>query len=159
MGVFALQLFRNFQRNLFLFLIPFEAIGLALFVSWVVTLTAPFRAEKRIVGRDGLAARVSVLGLGRTKRVGADEVGRIELRNDPRGRLASNNVSQGQDNDTPYWLRFVGRDGLDLLVIASLTEGEARWIGGATCDTLQDSLPMDVTPPVPAALWDPELDG
>jgi hypothetical protein len=103
-------------------------------------------------------------GLGGTQRIEAKSVGRVELRKNasiPRELLWRS--YQEQDGDAPYSLGLVGREGQDLLVIAALTEGEARWIGGQLCELLRGSLPKpgetSVLPSrAPNPLWDCELD-
>jgi hypothetical protein len=169
-GVFVIQLLTEFQWFLFFFLIPFEAVGLALVARWLAALLAPSRVERWVIGPGEVTGRCSVLGVGRTRRVEATEVGRVELRKNARGRRWFVPDEEGEwfvpdeEGDTPYSLGFVGRDGRDLLVIGDLTEGEARWVGGVACDVLKGSLPKDGQPTPPLhggrdTLWDREIDG
>jgi hypothetical protein len=156
-GVFVLQLLKEFQWFLFVFLIPFEVIGFSMFLGWLAVLTAPSRVERWTVSPGEISVRFSVLGLGRTRRYESDRLGRIELR-----RIGGNTKAgpgwQGHEGDTPYSLGLVGREGQDLLVIGGLTEGEARWMGGEWCRLLQDRLPKGMPLPVSSDLWDWELD-
>jgi hypothetical protein len=160
-GVFVLQLLKNFQWFLFFFLIPFEAVGLALVAGWLAALLAPFRAERWVIGPGELMSRFSVLGMGRTRRVEAAEVGRVELRKNACGLRWHARDAEG---NTPYSLGFVSRDGRDLLAIDDLTEGEARWVGGVACEVLKGCLAKDGQPAPPPhdgrdTLWDREIDG
>jgi hypothetical protein len=160
-GVFVMQLLKEFQWFPFLFLLPFEAVGVALIVAWLGVLLAPFRAERWSVSPAGVAARSSVLGVGRSSQFEPADLGRVELRKYARGRKGA---APDEEGDTPYSLGLVGRDGRDLLVVDGLTEGEARWVGGVLVDTLKGSLPKDGGPAPPprdtsASLWDREIDG
>jgi hypothetical protein len=150
-GVFLLQVFKESQWLPFLFLIPFEVIGLCLCLAWLAVLTAPFRVETWSASPGEIITRFSVLGVGRTRRYQTDRLGRIELR-----RLPGDPRPQAE---TPYSLGLVDREGNDLLVIAGLTEGEARWLGGELRGVLKGSLPREPSVQESAGLWDREIDG
>ncbi len=135
LGVFLMMLLKKFEWFLFFFLIPFEAVGLALLTAWLATLLAPFCVERWVIGSGEAATRFSFLGLGWTRRFEAKDLGRIELRKGALGR--------GEEIDAPCSLGFVSREGRDLLVADGLSEGEARWMGGVACNALKGWLPKD----------------
>lgn len=162
-AVFVLELLEQFQWSLCLFLIPFEVIGLGIFLSWWAVLLAPFRVERWSIGPGEMSTRHSILGMGFGRSFDAQELGRIEMRRGANGRRFRL-TPQGEETDTPYSLGFVGRDGRDVLVIDGLTEGEARWMGGAACESLKGWLSKDggATPAHSdevTSLWDREIDG
>ena len=161
-GRFGLLLEHKHSWFLLLFLGSLSVIGL--WVYCVVVLTIPFWVERWAMTPGEITARFSIFfGLGRPQRIEAKSVGRVELRKNARIRkwwLASHQEQQG---DTPYSLAVVGWEGQDLLIIAALTEGEARWMGGQMCQLLKGSLPKagkTSAPPSRASdpLWDRELD-
>ena len=140
-------------------------IGLfaSLALGYFVLLTIPFWVERWAMRPGEITARFSIFpGLGRPQRIEAKSVDRVELRKNAgiRKWLASHQEQQG---DAPYSLGLVGREGQDLLIIAALTEGEARWMGGQMCELFKGSLPIagkTSAPPSRASdpLWDRELD-
>jgi hypothetical protein len=151
-----MRLFERFTWGDFLFLLPFEAIGLVVFAAWVLVLLAPFMVQRWVIGPRDVSGRFSCLGLGRTRRFDVTKIVRVELRWDSPG--------PGKENDTPYSLRFVSGDGREPIAFCGLTEGEARWVGGVVCDLLKGSLPEDRGRSLShrdgdASLWDRELDG
>src|SRR5271166_110726 len=107
---------------------------------------------------------LDLFGLGRPQRIEAKSVGRVELRKNahiPKGLVRRS--YQEEWGDAPYSLGLVGWEGQDLLIIAALTEGEARWMGGQICELLKGALPKagkTSAPPSRASdpLWDRELD-
>ena len=160
-AVFVMQLLKEFQWFLCILLIPFEVIGLGMFLSWWAVLLAPFRVERWSISPGEISTRFSILGMGISRRYDAQELGRIELRKGASG-WNLRQALQGDEADTPYSLGLVGRDGRDRLVIDGLTEGEARWVGGVACDVLKGRLPKDggaATGGEAASLWDREIDG
>jgi hypothetical protein len=156
-GIFVLQLYKEFQWFLFFFLIPFEAIGLGMMAVWFATLTAPFWVETWAIGPVEIVRRFSVFGLGRSCRVEVSDLGRVELRTNARSRKRLLRQGHEDEDDTPFTLGFVGREGGDLLAIDDLTEGEARWVGGRVCELLKGSLPK-AGKSAPGPLWDREFD-
>ena len=132
-GIFVMRLFERFTWGDFLFLLPFEAIGLVFFAVWVLVLLAPFMVQRWVIGPRDASTRFSCLGLGRTQRFDVTKIVRVELRCDSPG--------PGKEDDTPYSLRFVGGDGREPIAFCGFTEGEARWVGGVACDMLEGSLP------------------
>lgn len=160
-GVFALQLCDQFRWFLFLFLIPFAAIGLAIFWGWCLTAIAPFLEETWAIGRGEIIARSLAFGLGTSRRLSTDDVGSLELRKTPASKVKEESPHIPQE-EQPYRLGFIGHDGRDLLVIRGLTLGEARWMGGHTASLLKDALAKGAKRSlregrIPAAPDDPEF--
>jgi hypothetical protein len=84
------------------------------------------------------ARRTTVFGWGRLQRVEAESIARVELRKGARIRTRwVPRVYREQAGDAPYSLGLIGQQGQDLLLIADLTEGEARWMGGRICELLR----------------------
>lgn len=129
-SVFVLELVRDFQWLMFFFLIPFEAIGLAMFGAWVLALAAPACRERWTFGREEIAHRRSLFGLGWTRRYCAEPFDRIELhdRSTLSGASQQAAVIDMTDSGGDYLLSFISRDQRIVVQIKSLTEGEARWI-------------------------------
>jgi hypothetical protein len=163
-GIFIFQLTREFNLFLFLFLIPFEVVGAGMVLSWCAVLLAPVTAERWTIGAGEVAARFSILGMGWSSRFDVGELDRIELRKNARSRVSWYPRGAWEDpREKPYTLVLVGGEGLDLLAIDDLTEGECRWLGSRFGALLKDSLPKQKpgrVAPAPASevLWDRELD-
>lgn len=80
--VFVLQLFKDFRFDLFLFLIPFEIIGLAMFVGWLAVLLQPFFRERWRFTRGAIEHKFTVLWIGPTWRYDVVPLSHAELRRD-----------------------------------------------------------------------------
>jgi hypothetical protein len=104
-----------------------------------VLLTIPFWGERWAFRPGEITARSSIFfGLGRLQRVEAESIARVELRKGACIRTGwVPRVYREQVEDARYSLGLVGQQGQDLLVIAALTEGEARWMGGRLCEQLR----------------------
>lgn len=128
--VFVLVLIRDFQWFLFFFLIPFEVIGLAMFVAWIFALAAPACRERWCFGWEEIQHRRSLFGVGWTSRYRAEPLSRIELEKRPAapGATANPGMIDLADHDGDYLLSFISRDERIAFQIEGLTEGEARWI-------------------------------
>jgi hypothetical protein len=126
------------KRTELLFMVPLilmTVVAVKLCVAWLVTLSAPFRKETWTIGLGVIAARTSILGIGRSCDLHPADIARLELR-----RAATRDAGD-EDAETPYSLGFVGREGRDLLVVDALTEGEARWMGGRIRERFNGSWP------------------
>jgi hypothetical protein len=117
-SMFVYQLFQQFQWGLCLFLIPFEVIGLLLFVVWLGTVTAPAWRRAWTFGASEITRLYSGFGIGWARRYEGDALDRIEL------RPSAGIIRPGAH----YSLSFVRADGTELLEVGALTEGEARWM-------------------------------
>jgi len=81
-GVFILQLFKDFDLELFLFLIPFELVGLAMFIGWLAILLQPFFRDRWRLKRGTIEHKFSVLWVGPTWRYEVIPLSHLELRRD-----------------------------------------------------------------------------
>jgi hypothetical protein len=158
-GVFILEQIRHFKWFLFFFMMPHELIGLGLIVSWLATLVRPFRDERWVFSSGEITARWSLFGISLKRSWDPGEVCQVELRQGQARRRPWFTTSEGEPG-RDCSLVLLGGDGSDLLRIASLTEGEARWLGGEICLLLKDSLKAPAAEPGPVeSLYDRWLDG
>jgi hypothetical protein len=162
-GIFLLQLSRQFQWFPFLFLIPFELVGLTLLAAWVGVITAPLTIRRWILGPEQIAARTAILGLGWTRRLDAADLAHVEFRevaNPGKSRGKVTDQTPASENESPFAVALLDHEENDRLVIPNLTEGEARWLHRTFCETYQAVLARSA-PRIPAStegLWDRELD-
>jgi hypothetical protein len=165
-GIFIFQLFKSPRAHeaLELILIPFVATGLGLIFGWLWILTASYQVKSWTAGPDGVTSRFSVFGLGRSRRIETSDIGRLELRKNEDTAARRFAAMAGCDRKiTPYSLTFVDRGGRDALTIGSLTEGEARCMGGHFAEQFKEALTC-ARPAISAssskagAIWDRELD-
>ncbi len=140
-SVFLLALFGFMPLNnapagwgwwgMFVFLIPFEVIGLAMFAGLVLTVLEPWRRTTWRFGEESIARQLSwpVYRFARSWIV--PRFDRLELR-----RLDANSIRSARipvatidSADSPsFALAIVSSDNVDVCEIKSLTEGEARWM-------------------------------
>lgn len=114
--------------GLFLFLIPFEAIGLLMFVGLLVALVEPFRRTKWSFTYGGVERRTTWLGIGPRRTYPVDWLDRIELRGG-RGRFGRRkSQQQGGEEQSSCRLVFIDRQNAESFSIEGLSEGEARWM-------------------------------
>ena len=145
-GVFLMQLLKDFQWTLFLFLLPFEAIGLLMVVGWFAVLTAPFQVERWEFGRSEIVSRSAWMGLGRTRRVSPSDVGHIELRRPSRPVTPRGQLQAAREVDAPFSVVLVGRDGSDPIAFSRLTEGEGAGWGACAFPPSGTSSPLRPPP-------------
>jgi hypothetical protein len=115
----------------FVFLVPFEVIGLAMVAGLVLVVLEPFRRTEWRFERDRIV-RQTRWPVWRLKRAwDVPDLDRLELRrgnrNDSR-RQRSSGLTTDLSGEDPFDLAFVSRDIIDLCTITNLTEGEARWM-------------------------------
>lgn len=120
--------------GLFVFLIPFEAIGLTMFVGLLMAVFAPFSRTTWTLGMREIYCRVRWFGIGPTWTYPVMNLERLELRQSesaiarrmgvrPSATTASSTPEPGQ-----YALAVIETPNVDLCEIRHLTEGEARYI-------------------------------
>lgn len=122
--------------GMFVFLIPFEVIGLAFFAALVITIFEPFCRRKWRFEPDRIVRQVRYSLFGRTRGWGVLGLDRLELRRSG-GRynqLKAITDTSPQSSDTSYELAFVTADNVDLCSVPNLTEGEARWMANAVLE-------------------------
>ena len=114
---------------LFVFLIPFEVIGLIMFVGLLGALVEPFRRTRWSFAYGGAEKQTTWLGIGRSRSYPVDWLDRIELRIGSQGRTFFRSTS-GSDDPAPvaHCLIFIDRENQERFTIDGLTQGEARWI-------------------------------
>ena len=121
--------------GLFVFLIPFEAVGLIMVGALLAALLEPVHRTVWIFARQGIEHRTAWLGLGPRRTWEVMSLGRIDLRRETKafrrgfsgGAPSLTTASDGTGRN--YRLSFVDRSNTELCSIKGLTEGEARWIG------------------------------
>lgn len=133
--------------GMFLFLLPFEIIGLVAFTLLVGVLLEPLRRSRWTLGRSSVSYRWSYLGLGRTWTYEVRELDRLELRkrwagkeDDSEGKASkTEDEDEAQDQeavekgfvsgtDIRFHLALIDREGKGLCQIEHLSLGEACWI-------------------------------
>ena len=135
-GMALWELVHDFRWILFLFLIPFEVIGLGFVVLLFLALTAPAWRNEYTFAVSEITCCYRAFDLGRTWRYAVRAVSRLELLHDDESD-AWRDQAHRLKGDGDYALAFIGEENEQILVIGSLTEGEARWMA----DTLFHDLP------------------
>jgi len=141
-GVFAKQLYwpepdeRKFGLDWlyhFLFLIPFEIIGLILFVGWLLVIVEPVRKRHWRFSNSSIVWRMTWLGLGPWKTYHIDRIDRLEVRRikptaatTPNG--ASPDSARVSKGPVTYHLVCVDSYGQPAAEVKGLTFGEACWM-------------------------------
>ncbi|NUQ61817.1 MAG: hypothetical protein HUU20_04970 [Pirellulales bacterium] len=121
--------------GLVVFLIPFEVIGLAMFVGLVAVLLEPVRRATWRFSEGVAEYRWTYFGFGPRWTYPIDRPDRIELRRSrenqrPGFRLSIRQATWSEDaNGADRQLVLVGLDNTEVCTIDALTDGEARWIG------------------------------
>jgi hypothetical protein len=121
---------------LFLFLIPFELIGLALIAGLAATIAAPFRREVWKFGRSEITHRVTWFGIGRVKSFEPPRDGRIEAMPMTVSSDESPSLGSRTDDGSPlpaslaarFQVQVIDSRDVEVCTIASLTDLESRWI-------------------------------
>ncbi|MBN1908134.1 MAG: hypothetical protein JW818_00210 [Pirellulales bacterium] len=126
--------------GLFVFLIPFEAIGAVIFLGLLAVLAEPFHVRRWTIGRSHVEARSTWFGVGPGRNWLVVSLDRLEVLPGPGSRLTRFNLfgksdelaSMGDFSDNTrgsFKLSLVDHDNNELCALGNLTEGEARWIG------------------------------
>lgn len=120
--------------GMFVFLIPFEVIGLAMLAGLVMALLEPVRRTEWRFEKSQIQTRTARLGLGRTRTWPVTQLDRL-VRRPSEIKSARKGVRtigrDGGDAAGTCDLVFVTSDNTELCSIKSLTEGEARWMAHA----------------------------
>ncbi len=118
---------------MFVFLIPFEAIGLAMFAGLLLVLAEPLRRTVWRFEYDRIVGRTSWRICGFSRGWDVLALDRLELRRrgrqDQQGK-ANVKLMTDLNGERTFELVLVSADNVDLCRIESLTEGEARWMAG-----------------------------
>ncbi|QDU56411.1 hypothetical protein [Aeoliella mucimassa] len=144
-SVFVVELFKNFEWFLAIFLIPFEVIGLCMFGAWLAALTAPaWGSEYRF--RPG---RIESCWWGPffrwPKTIEFQQLDHLEIRRAKRANPSNPNpqVTPLGGSKGEYSLVMIDTDNVILLEIKSLTRGEALWMADKLMFELPDMFPRD----------------
>jgi hypothetical protein len=161
---FLLQLARHFDWFVFLFLIPFEVVGIFLVVAWLSALTLPWQRWEWSFDPTTITARVSIWGFGHTRHYDALCLDQIERRNGTQcRRWLPPRVLTEDPEDRSFSLGIVDGDGRDIFAIVDLTKGEARWIEYELRPLLKNYFSRPTIKALPerteGPLWDRWLDG
>jgi hypothetical protein len=118
----------------FVFLIPFEVIGLVMLFALIVGLLEPIRRTTYRFGYQEVTSRTEWMGIGYTWRQAISGVQRIDLSRvldvgqtnaKPFGQIRQ----PSRSGTTSYQISLIDRSNCETYSIGGLTEGEARWIG------------------------------
>lgn len=117
--------------GMMIFLVPFEGIGLCMFIGLLATIAEPFRVVRWSFRSHEIEYQWMLFGLGRRRRYAVADVARLDI--DQLSRRTGFQKFFAQNAGAPetitYRLSVVGRGNVEQCDIAGLTEGEARWIG------------------------------
>jgi hypothetical protein len=138
-GLFVLKLTQHFDLLLFVFMIPFEVLGLLLLYALLTTILAPFYRACWMFQPGQVTHRTSILGCGRTVSHEIYHLGRLELRRTPPVK-PSRFLPDTTDEERHYALGMVCPEGGDVAVIDGLTEGEGRWMAAQLLEHFPDWL-------------------
>jgi hypothetical protein len=122
---------------LFVFLIPFELVGLILILGVIFSILEPFRRTVWRFEQDRIAKQTQWPLYRHTRAWDVVKLDRLELRrqrpNTPqRQRLADSTTDMMAQ--VPFELALVAPGNVDLCRIPNLTEGEVRWIAHVILD-------------------------
>jgi hypothetical protein len=114
--------------GLFFFLLPFEAIGLALIGGLLLEMLEPFRRTRWIIAPTTIEQVTTRLGLPlwRRGRYPFDRLAEATIRDD----LGSSNTKPTYPTGEQYGLLLSDTDRREICSISGLTLGEARWMKG-----------------------------
>ena len=116
-----------------LFLAPFVAIGLVIFVGWLAAVTEPFRTTRWEFRRDAVARVTTRAGLplGWNRRFPHDGLDTAAVRGDLKARgLVHGSVGTGPPTGTEFGLLVTDAANVEVCTIHGLTFGDARWMKG-----------------------------
>jgi hypothetical protein len=120
--------------GMFLFLVPFEAIGLAMFLALLLALLEPFRITRWTITPDAVEQVTTRLGLpiGWRQRYPCDTLREAAIRDDGKSSWdwSAFHGKSAQPTEEQYGLLLVNAAREEVCSIRGLTLGEARWIKG-----------------------------
>jgi hypothetical protein len=117
--------------GLFVFLIPFEAVGLTLVVGLLAAVVEPFRVTRWGFGRDSVARTTTRAGLplAWNRRYRHDGLATASVRDEP-PRRGSFRAARGEPTGAHNGLLVADEANVEVCTIPGLTLGEARWMKG-----------------------------
>ncbi len=114
--------------GLFFFLIPFEVIGLCMFLGLLAVLLEPVHRTIWHFTRRDAERRAIWLGVGPRRTWEVASLDRVDLCRDAKRWW---HASLPGGDGRRYRLSLVDKTNTELCSVNGLTEGEARWIGDA----------------------------
>jgi hypothetical protein len=114
--------------GMFFFLIPFEVIGLVMFVYLLSELFAPFRRTEWRFADAMLHRRTTWFGVGPRRADWLDSLERIELRQVKKRKWIRSSGNDSEEQQGKYGLCLIDRRNTEICTLDGLTEGEARWM-------------------------------
>ena len=125
--------------GMFVFLIPFEVIGLSMFGRLIFVLAEPFRRTCWRFERYQITRHIQWPLIKRSKTWIVEQLDRIELRSgdaEEENQTITSTLSSNSTNESG--LAFVSDDNADLCTFDDLTQGEALWIADVLLDERDD---------------------
>ncbi len=118
--------------GMFVFLIPFEVIGLTMLAGLVVATVEPFRRTCWRVNQGQASCETKWPLLRRLVQFRIDSTDHLELRfvDEDSEQEVWWRSWQGWMDSGSFQLTFVDTSNTDICTLGGLTEGEARWIAG-----------------------------
>lgn len=115
---------------MFLFLIPFEVIGLIVLAGLLLVILEPVRRTSWKIGRWNIVCRLTWFGIGPAWDYSIERLARIQLnkKEPPRKKYGKPATVPWKSADATYRLSFVDKSNREVCSIDSLTEGEAHWM-------------------------------
>ncbi len=122
--------------GLFVFLIPFEVIGLIMFLALLAVLLEPFRRTRWRFEENRIVRQMSWPVYDHSKAWEVPGLDRLELRQRSRREQPHSltDATGEVSTQTPFALAFVSDGNVDVCVLDNLTEGEARWMARQILD-------------------------
>jgi hypothetical protein len=115
--------------GLFVFMIPFEAIGLLMLWALLCALGEPIHRTVWTFRAGEVERRNTWLGAGLRRRWAVTRLGRLELRRESAGQKRSWKFRTAEQmEETTYSVVLITPELRELCAIKGLTQGEARWM-------------------------------
>ena len=128
------RLFTPLWWGLFVFLIPFQAVGLYIFLLWLSVLFAPFQRTRWSFHHNTVTWRAQWFGIGRSRRYSLETCEKMVI-----DKMVIDTLNPGKKRHTDRQMQFPREEGLYQLMfvddqnkklysIKKLMLGEACWI-------------------------------
>lgn len=128
-SLFVVQLFKEFEWFLALFLVPFVVIGLCIFAAFLSAITAPGWGERYSIRFGQIEHRWWCPVYAQTKTFLFERLDRIEISESGfAGETNKNQIAMKHFSQGDYRISLVDTNNAEVVAIESLTEGEALWM-------------------------------
>ena len=114
--------------GIFVFLIPFVVIGLAMIGGVLYNLLEPLHSTVWEIGRSSITRSSSWPFVRFTKEREIDSLDRLEMKAEEGGLKANQFLPQAKTSGTHYALILIDSGNKECCTIDNLTQGECRWI-------------------------------